>query len=259
MGGDELLGLAIKAARGAGALLADRFERPRTGIGTKSSGTDMVSDADRAAEALIVELIGARRPDDAILGEESGASGGGSGLRWVIDPLDGTTNFLFGIPQWAVSIACEDADGALAAVVYDPTRDELFAAARGEGATLNGRAIAVGGALDLARALIATGFAYQPPAREHAARMLVTILPRVRDVRRAGAAALDLAWTACGRLDGYYESPNEPWDVAAGVLLVREAGGLTTSFKTPAGEGTIAAGPGIFEELASLVRAVASG
>lgn len=256
---EGLLGLAVEAARGAGALLAERFEGPRSGVGTKTTGTDMVSDADRAAEALIVEMIHTRRPGDAVLGEESGASGGSGGLRWVIDPLDGTTNFLFGIPQWAVSIACEDREGELVGVVFDPLRDELFAAARDRGATLNGAAARVTDARDLSRALIATGFAYEAGAREHAARMLVTILPRVRDIRRAGAASLDLAWTACGRLDGYYESPNEPWDVAAGALLVREAGGRTSAFRTSAGTGTIAAGPGVFEQLEALVLEVAGG
>jgi myo-inositol-1(or 4)-monophosphatase len=252
---EDLMGIAAGAARAAGALLLEHFAGPRTGVGTKSSSTDMVTDADRAAEATIVDAIRAVRPDDALLGEEGGAREGTSGWRWVIDPLDGTTNFLFGVPQWAVSIACEDADGVAVAVIFDAIRDELFAASRGAGATMNGGPIEVTGATDLARALIATGFSYRPDERAAAARMLTWTLPRVRDVRRAGAASLDLAWVAAGRLDGYYEVPTEWWDVAAGGLLVREAGGEVTGI-APAGDagpGTLAAGPGVFGALRDLV------
>jgi len=246
-----LLDLAVDAARAAGALLLERARAPRTGVSTKSSATDMVSDADRASEALIVEGILAARPDDAILGEEGAGREGTSGVRWVIDPLDGTTNFLFGIPHWAVSIAAEDSGGALVGVVFDPTRDELFAAARGGGATLNDARISASDATDLARALVATGFSYDPAEREVGARVAAELIGHVRDLRRAGAASLDLAWTACGRLDAYYEAHLAPWDCAAGALLVAEAGGRLTQMPEigPGGPGLIVGGPGIFEGL----------
>jgi myo-inositol-1(or 4)-monophosphatase len=252
---DDLLELAVTASRAAGVLLRERFRAPRTGVDTKSSLTDMVTDADRAAEALIKEGIHSERPDDAILGEETGEARGSSGLRWVVDPLDGTTNFLFGIPHWAVSIACEDADGAFVGVVHDPLRDELFSAKRGEGAALNGSPIAVTDAADLARALVGTGFSYRAEERAVAAALLPTILPRVRDVRRAGAASLDISWVGAGRLDAFYESGLAPWDAAAGTLIVREAGGRTDVMPAlgPSGTGLIASGPLIFDDFRDLI------
>ena len=252
---DDLLDLAVTAARAAGTLLRERFRVPRTGVDTKSTPTDMVTDADRAAEGLIKEGIHSERPDDTILGEETGEAHGSSGLRWVIDPLDGTTNFLFGIPHWAVSIACEDAEGSLVGVVYDPLRDELFAARRGGGATLNGAPIVASDAKDLSRALVGTGFSYLAEERHAAARLLPTILPRVRDLRRAGAASLDLAWVADGRLDAFYESGLAPWDSAGGRLLVAEAGGRLDVMPAlgPSGKGLIAAAPGVFDALGDLI------
>jgi myo-inositol-1(or 4)-monophosphatase len=256
---DDLLGLAVTAALAAGRLLRERFRAPQTDIATKSSPTDMVTDADRSAEALIVEGIRSERPDDSILGEESGEAFGPSGLRWVIDPLDGTTNFLFGVPHWAVSIACEDASGPFAGVVFDPLRDELFTAHRNGGATLNGGPLGVSDTTDISRALIGTGFSYQPEERAAGAALLPMILPRVRDIRRAGAASLDLVWVAAGRLDGFYESGLAPWDRAAGALIASEAGARVESMPAlgVSGEGVIVAGPGIFDELRELiVRAV---
>jgi myo-inositol-1(or 4)-monophosphatase len=259
---EELLDLAVTAARAAGSVLRERFREPRTGVDTKSSSTDMVTDADRAAEAVILSGIRSERPNDAIWGEESGHDDGSTGLRWVVDPLDGTTNFLFGIPHWAVSIACEDADGAVLGVVYDPLRDELFVARRGKGATLNDEPIAVSGATDLEHGLVATGFSYRPEERAAAAAILPALITRIRDVRRAGAAALDLAWVAAGRLDGYYETPIEHWDVAAGALLVREAGGVVGSLPSvgrPRSEGLVAAAPGVFEDLRKAVLDLLEG
>jgi myo-inositol-1(or 4)-monophosphatase len=251
----DLLDLAVTAARGAGVLLRERFGVPRTDVDTKSSATDMVTDADRAAEAFITEGIHSERPDDAILGEETGEARGSSGLRWVVDPLDGTTNFLFGIPHWAVSIACEDAGGPFVGVVYDALRDELFTATRDGGASLNGERIAASGATDLSRALVATGFSYRAEERGAGALLLPTILPRVRDVRRAGAASLDLAWVAAGRVDAFYESGLAPWDSAAGRLLVMEAGGRIDAMPAlgPSGDGLIASSPGIFDALRDLI------
>jgi myo-inositol-1(or 4)-monophosphatase len=224
----------------------------------------MVSDADRAAEAAIVSLLRAERPDDGLVGEEGASAEGSSGRRWVIDPLDGTTNYLYGIPQWAVSVALEDASGALAGVVFDPVAGELFAAERGGAPTLwryapqspdtssSSEPLRVRDGADLSRALIATGFGYEPEWRAEQARAAEHVLPRVRDIRRAGAAALDLAWLAAGRLDGYWERGLKPWDWAAGRLLVTEAGGAVAELE---GErhGLVAAGPGLLPQLVELV------
>ena len=220
----SLLAIAVEAAEAAGDLLLSRFRGPARGVERKSSTTDMVSDADRDAEALIRELLGKARPDDAILGEEEGESSGASGLRWVIDPLDGTTNFLFGVPQWAVSIACEDGEGGLIGVIHAPCQGETFTAARGGGAFLAGERLEVSRKADLSDALIATGFSYVPEERAAQAEVLRAVLPKVRDIRRPGAASLDLAWTAAARFDAYYEVPSHHWDWAAGVVIVREAG-----------------------------------
>lgn len=252
---DALLELATTAARRAGDLLLERFREPARGIEAKSTPTDLVSDADRDAEALIVETIRGARPDDGILGEEGGRESSGSGLRWIIDPLDGTVNFLFRIPVWSVSIAAEDRNGGRVALVYDPCRDELFSAIKGSGARLNGRPMQVTEASDLADSLIGTGFAYDAEARAIQARRLPRVLPRVRDIRRAGSAALDLASVACGRLDGFFEAPMNPWDKAAGVSLVEEAGGVVAELAAPLDDahGVIAAGPRLFDSLRELV------
>lgn len=228
-----LLALAQRAARAAGEVLVERFRGPREAVRSKSTPTDLVSAADLAAEQKIRALLAAERPDDAVLAEEGGGAAGVSGLRWVVDPLDGTVNFLFGVPHWCVSIACEDAGGTLAGVVLDPLRDECFVARRGHGATLvtgEAAAPAAPAALrgpperDLEKALVATGFSYDAAVRERQGASAAAMLPRVRDLRRAGSAALDLAWTAAGRYDAYYEHGVYPWDVAAGLLLCQEAG-----------------------------------
>lgn len=255
MSEQELLQLALRGARQAGDLLVSRFRHPAQEIATKTSPTDLVSKADRDSEALLVALISAERPGDGVLGEEGGVGESSSGYRWVIDPLDGTVNFLFGIPVWSVSIAVEDQDGALVGVVHDPNRSETFTAIRGRGARLNDAPIAVSQQGDLGRALIGTGFAYEAASRAVQAQVVARVLPRVRDIRRAGSAALDLCWVACGRFDGFYEAHMEPWDKAAGVLLVREAGGTVTELRAPFGEshGVVAAGPAIHDELRSLL------
>jgi fructose-1,6-bisphosphatase/inositol monophosphatase family enzyme len=223
----------------------------------KSSATDLVSDADRAAEDLIADIIRRERPEDGLLGEEGTANRSASGRRWVVDPLDGTTDYLYGYPQWAVSVALEDDEGGLAAVVLDPLRGECFRAARGQGAEVDGHPIRVRDGTPLAESLIATGFAYEAGLRAAQARVLGHVLPRVRDIRRAGAAALDLAWTAAGRVDGYYERGLKPWDWAAGRLLVAEAGGRVAELDgRPL--GLAAAGPSLLPELTGLLGA-ASG
>jgi myo-inositol-1(or 4)-monophosphatase len=251
---DGLLELALDAAREAGALLLDRFGGPASGVESKSSDTDMVSDADRAAERLLLDRIAAARPDDGILGEEGADVVGTSGLRWVVDPLDGTTNYLFGYPVWSVSVACQDDAGGVIGVVHDPTRGETFAAARGAGATLNGRPVRTRAPRGLERALVGTGFAYAPDDRGFQARVLAHLLPRVRDVRRGGSAALDLAWVACGRLDGFYEWGIKDWDRAAGMLLVAEAGGAVSVFEPEGLEPcVVAAAAAEHDELRGLV------
>ena len=237
----------------AGGLLLARFGRVAKGVEAKSSATDMVSDADREAEAALVEILGSERPDDGILGEEGASRPGSSGRQWVIDPLDGTTNFLWSYPAWCVSIGLEDSGGGLAAVVHDPVRGETFRAARGHGADLDGRPLRVRDGGPLGDALIATGFGYAAGMRGEQAAVLTRVLPHVRDIRRGGSAALDLAWVAAGRLDGYFERGGNPWDWSAGSLLVREAGGAIEGYE---GEppGLAAGAPWLVRELLELVR-----
>jgi myo-inositol-1(or 4)-monophosphatase len=243
---EDLLTIAVEAARMAGDLLLERAGRgAESSVSSKSTPTDLVSEADLAAEHAIRELLAQRRPEDGFLGEEGGAGGGSGSLRWVVDPLDGTVNFLFGIPQWCVSVAVSDDAGALAGAVFDPNRRELFTATRAGGATLvgpagesvlSGRAGDPGGqdarepgedgrgADELASAMIATGFAYDERVRAAQARVLERVVPRVRDVRRFGSAALDMCWTAAGRYDGYFERTVKQWDIEAGSLICTRAG-----------------------------------
>jgi|SRR5947209_5030556 len=251
---DELLAVAHEAARAAANELMPRFGHRQPGVRTKSGPTDLVSEADLAAEAEIRRVLGERRPADAILGEEGGESGEGD-MRWIIDPLDGTINFLFGVPQFAVSVACEDPDGMVVGVVLDPVREETFAATRSGAPTLNDATIVASSRDDLATALVSTGFAYDADVRAKQAVVMSRLLPRVRDIRRAGAAALDLAWCACGRYDAYFERGVNLWDYAAGGLIATRAG--LDVRPLPAGddgpEGLAAAPPGLLPELLGLV------
>jgi myo-inositol-1(or 4)-monophosphatase len=220
----ELLAVAQEAAGVAAAELRSRYGRRHSGVRSKSGPTDLVSDADLAAESAIRSVLERQRPGDSILGEEGGATGDGS-LRWLVDPLDGTINYLYGIPAFAVSIACEDASGTLAGVVLDPLRDECFAATRSGAPTLNGDALPAFDPPDsLGLAMVATGFAYDPAIRARQAAVVARVLPHVRDIRRVGAAALDLAWSACGRFDAFYERSLNAWDLAAGALIASRAG-----------------------------------
>lgn len=259
----ELRVVAADAARAAGALLLERFGAPGgEDVRTKSTATDPVSEADLAAERAIRDVLGARRPGDAILGEEGGQSagadtpGGPPELRWIVDPLDGTVNYLYGIGHWCVSVAVHDEDGALAGVVLDPLRDELFAAERGGDTTLNGRPLERPVRDELATALVATGFAYDAAVRDRQGTVVAALLPRVRDVRRLGSAALDLAWTAAGRVDAYYERDVKPWDIAAGSLLC-ECAGLSVRRLEPRGDdvpvGLLAAPAALADALEPLV------
>ena len=227
----DLATLALEVAREAGALLLERFGSPARGVGSKSSVTDLVSDADRDAEALIVRRLRAARPDDAIVAEEGTSRHGTSGLSWYVDPLDGTINYLYGIPHWCVTLACADGEGAIVGVIHDPSRLETFTAQRSRGAFVSQRRLAVSTEPDLGKALVATGFGYDAEVRRRQGTAVARVLPRVRDLRRFGSAALDLAWVAAGRFDGYFESGINPWDVEAGILIVREAGGRATRLK----------------------------
>jgi myo-inositol-1(or 4)-monophosphatase len=229
---EELLALASEAAQLAGALLLERAQRgAERDVASKSTPTDLVSEADLAAQRAIRELLFDRRPQDGFLGEEGGDEAGSSGLRWIVDPLDGTVNYLFGIPQWSVSVAVADGEGTLAGAVHDPNRGELFTATRSGAAVLagtrelHGRRADPGNAGEgLATAMVATGLAYDAGVREGQARVLARLAGQVRDIRRFGSAALDLVWTAAGRFDAYYERSVKPWDIAAGELICRRAG-----------------------------------
>ena len=215
----ELLEVATEAARAAAPLLLDRFGS-ESALRTKSSATDPVSEADLAAEAAIRAVLADHVGDDEIVGEEGGQTAGTSGRRWLVDPIDGTTNYLYGIPQWCISVACD----GLAGVVFDPVRDELFAAHANGPAMLNGVTLKPSGAVALEHALVATGFGYEAAVRAEQGRIVADLLPRVRDIRRGGSAALDLAWLAAGRFDAYYERGIKEWDIAAGSLICARAG-----------------------------------
>jgi myo-inositol-1(or 4)-monophosphatase len=235
------LELAERAARAAGDVLMSYFGHAAEGVELKSSPTDPVSDADREAERTIRELLLDERPDDGLVGEEGSRTEGGNGRTWIVDPLDGTVNFLYGLRTWAVSIALEDSEGLAVGVVFNPVDAECFTARRGEGAALNGRPISVTRCSTLDRAMVATGFSYEAERRAEQAELLLRLLPRIRDVRRAGAAALDLAYVAAGRVDAFYERGLKRWDEAAGRLLVQEAGGVVHDLNDEP-RGVLAAG-----------------
>ncbi|MBU1227530.1 MAG: inositol monophosphatase [Actinobacteria bacterium] len=220
--------IAIRAARAGAAIVAAGF-RSVTAADMKGV-VDPVTEVDRAAEAAVVAVISEALPDDGILAEEGSAAEAFSGRRWVIDPLDGTVNFIHGIPQVAVSVALEDADGVLVGVIVDPLRNEEFTASRGEGAFLDGSPMRVSTRALLGDSIIATGFPYD--RRDHGSAYAVTVgavLEAAQGVRRLGSAALDLAWVAAGRYDGYWEFSLSPWDMKAGILLVAEAGGMLSN------------------------------
>jgi myo-inositol-1(or 4)-monophosphatase len=253
---DDLLALAVDLARDAGALLLSRFEGGREqALESKSTPTDLVSEADLASERLIRDRLARLRPADGILAEEGGGAAGTSGLTWVVDPLDGTVNFLFSIPQWCVSVAVTDEHGSLAGAIYDPCRGDLFVATRDGEPLLNGAPIAASDRTELSSAMVATGFAYDASVRAAQAEVFAGLLPRVRDIRRFGSAALDLAWTACGRYDAYFERTVKPWDIAAGTLICEQVGLAVQELPERDGlpQGVLAAVPALAEELFELV------
>ena len=244
-----LLELAVAAARAAGELLNTR---PKVfDISQKSSAVDFATQMDIASEKLIVEKILAARPTDGIIGEEGSDRASTSGYTWVIDPLDGTVNYFYGMPGWNVSIAVKDNEGVVAAAVYAPSINSLWTATRGGGAFLNGVAISCNDPITLDRALIGSGFSYDLGKRQEQASLVARLIPLIRDLRRNGAAAVDLCSVAMGALDGYYEMGLKEWDLAAGGLIAREAGAIVSGRRSgPAGEEmVIAAGPALHARL----------
>jgi myo-inositol-1(or 4)-monophosphatase len=258
--------LAGRVARAAGRLVVD--ERPADlGVVVKSSATDPVTEMDQRSQELILRVLAEERPDDAVLGEEEGGATGTSGLTWVVDPIDGTVNYLYGIPAYAVSVAVVTGDPtrpghwqAVAGAVFNPETDELFSAHLGGGARLTSprgtRALRATGATELGLALVGTGFGYAAEMRGRQAALLVDLLPQVRDIRRSGGAALDLCGLAAGRLDAYYEAALNPWDRAAGELVAREAGAVVGGpvDEVPTRDLVWGAAPGLAAVFGPLVR-----
>lgn len=253
-----MLNIAVKAARRAGNLIhraADNIDHLTV---TKKSHSDYVSEVDRAAEQTIIKTLLEAYPDHAILAEESGTQGE-SDYVWVIDPLDGTTNFLHGVPQYAVSIALLHKGVLSQAVIYDPTKNDLFTASRGRGAFLNDRRLRVSKRKEMADALIGTGFPYTRFEHMDAYMAIFQdLMQKTAGLRRPGAASLDLAWTAAGRYDAFYETGLKPWDIAAGCLLITEAGGIVSDLQGKDGflkSGHVCAGnPSIHEQMLKLIE-----
>jgi myo-inositol-1(or 4)-monophosphatase len=253
--------LAEDLAVRAGAFLLDGLNRPRIAIETKSTGTDMVSEMDKVAETLLVEGILGAFPDDGILGEEGTDRTGSTGWRWVIDPLDGTTNYLYGHPFWSVSVGVEFHGLPAIGVVEIPTIGETFCASSGQGTTRNGHRVSTSDITAYSMALVATGFGYATRRRDWQGRMVSALIPQVRDLRRCGSAAIDLSFVACGRVDAYYERGLNSWDMCAGIVLVREAGGVITDL-AGTGEPTtgfmVAAGRSLHPAMRQLLDDVVS-
>ena len=252
---DALVHLALDVAREAAALVRERRAAPVEVADTKTSPTDLVTEVDRASEDLIRDRLLAARPDDAVLGEEAGTEAGTSGVRWIVDPIDGTVNFFYGLPQYAVSIAAE-ADGEMVAgvVLNVPTGVE-YATTLGGGATRDGRTIGVRPTVPLAHRLVITGFSYDVAVRTRQAQAISRLLPVVRDVRRLGSSALDVCYVADGFADGYVEEGVHLWDHAASALIAREAGATTLLTTGASGRETLVVAPAEgFDELLDAVR-----
>lgn len=266
----DLEDLAVSAARAAGRFIVEDRPAGLDVVETKSSVNDIVTVMDQQSEALLRRHLLEARPDDAILGEEDGASAGTSGITWVIDPIDGTVNYLYEIPAYCVSVAAVIGDSAttgqwqpVAGAICNPVTGEIFHARRGGGARLlsahEDRAIRVNTVEVLLHSLVATGFGYLPEVRARQGEVVGAILPEIRDIRRAGSAALDLCAVACGAVDAYYESGLNPWDLAAGWIIATEAGAHVTGLNNqqPGQEAVVAAGPGIHASLVSRLEALA--
>ena len=255
---ESLVRLAGATARAAGEVLREGLGHAHRSVETKSSPTDQVTDTDRRAEELITEHLLAARPQDGFLGEEGASVAGTSGITWIVDPLDGTTNFLYAVPGFAVSIAAvstADPSQVLAGAVYDPCHDELFQAGSIGPAHRNDTPISCTSQQDLATSLVATGFSYDAERRRQQAVTLGEVVGQVRDIRRVGSAALDLCWVACGRLDAYYERGVQRWDVAAGSLIAARAGATVSTHDGYDGLLIMSAAPGIWRAFAELLTA----
>ena len=253
-----LMELAERVAREAGRLVVDERPRLLEVSATKSTATDIVTEMDTRSERLVIDRLVAARPDDGFLGEEGASRAGTSGVRWVVDPIDGTVNYLYDLPAYAVSIAAEVGGRVVAAAVVNPAAGAAWTAARGHGAWLDGAPLPVLGAPTLDLALVATGFGYDARRRARQARLLADLLPRVRDVRRMGAASLDLCAVATGRVDAFYEQGLKPWDLAAGGLVAEEAGVRVTGLRgAEAGEQlVVAAREPLVSELLALLESL---
>ena len=245
----ELVSLAEEVARAAGALL---MQRPDSFTFTeKSSAVDFATQMDQQAESLIVKSLLAARPDDGIIAEEGAAQSSESGITWVIDPLDGTVNYLYGLPGWNISIAAKNQEGVIAGVVFAPTINSLWKARKGGGAYLNNKAIKCNDPVNLNLALIATGFSYDLELRKEQGARIQKLIPQIRDLRRNGAAAVDLCYVAMGAVDAYFESSLKEWDFAAGGLIATEAGALISGRTggAPDGDMVVCAGPSLHAQL----------
>ena len=248
------MNVAARIAREVGDVISSGRREGLGQVATKSSPTDLVTQWDTRAETLIRDRLSQCRPDDGVLGEEGETTQGSSGVTWVVDPIDGTTNFAFGLAGYAVSIAAVDSEGSIAAAVYAPESRELFVAARGYGAWLDGKPLRCSNQDSVSLALIGTGFAYDPAVRQQQWDLLATRATELRDIRRIGAASLDLCFVACGRLDAYLERNLQPWDLAAGVLIAQESGAIVTDFDgLPVTRGDVlVSGPLLHTELVAL-------
>ena len=255
-----MLNIAVRAARAAGNIIIRQFDRAQDLPATEKSKNDYVTEVDKQAEAVIIDTLLKAYPKHAILAEEGGAQGK-SEYVWIIDPLDGTTNFMHGFPHFAVSIALQHKGKLQQAVIYDPLRQELFTTSRGDGAYLNDRRIRVSKRKNLEGALLGTGFPFGESANiDRFLDTCRTLMPVTAGIRRAGAATLDLAYVACGRLDGFWEFGLKPWDIAAGALLIEEAGGLISDIKGGnsflESGNVLSASPGVHEQMFSLLGEV---
>ena len=245
----ELVSLAEEVARAAGALL---MQRPDSFTFTeKSSAVDFATQMDQQAESLIVKSLLAARPDDGIIAEEGAAQPSKSGITWVIDPIDGTVNYLYGLPGWNISIAAKNQEGVITGVVFAPTINSLWKATKGGGAYLNNKAIKCNDPVNLNLALIATGFSYDLELRKEQGARIQKLIPQIRDLRRNGAAAVDLCYVAMGAVDAYFESSLKEWDFAAGGLIATEAGALISGRTggAPDGDMVVCAGPSLHAQL----------
>ena len=252
----QLRTIAEQLAQQAGAMILQARRQGLVSADTKSTSTDLVTEHDRASERLIVGELTRLRPTDGIIGEEGSSIAGSSGVDWLIDPIDGTTNYFYNLTGYAVSIAASAGGHTLAGAVYIPVTGELFSAAKGHGATLNGQVIGCSNTAQLDQALLATGFSYQSKKRVQHAKRLVHLIGEIRDIRRFGAAAPDLCYVAAGRVDAYFEENLGPWDLAAGELIAREAGCISGDLNGARArpEQVLVANPVLFEPLRLLIN-----